>query len=155
MTVTIGRRELLVALGGTAAAWPIAARAQQPEQMRRVVVLMSTGEDDPQDATRLAAFERGLQELGWVIGRNLNIDYRWAAGDPDSLRKYATELRVLAPDAIVASGTQAFTAAQQTTRTVPIVFVNIVDPVSSGFVSSLAQPGGNATGFLMFEYATS
>jgi putative ABC transport system substrate-binding protein len=149
------RREFITLLGGAAAAWPLAARAQQREQMRRIVVLMSTGEDDPQDAIRLAAFERALQELGWAVGRNLSIDYRWAAGDPDSLRKYATELRVLAPDAIVASGTQAFTAAQQTTRTVPIVFVNIVDPVSSGFVSSLAQPGGNATGFLMFEYATS
>jgi putative ABC transport system substrate-binding protein len=149
------RRTFITLLGGAAAAGPLAARAQQAERMRRVVVLMSTGEDDPQDATRLAAFERGLQELGWAIGRNLNIDYRWAAGDPNSLRKYATELRVFAPDAIVASGTLAVSAAQQTTRTVPIVFVNIVDPVSSGFVSSLAQPGGDATGFLMFEYATS
>jgi putative ABC transport system substrate-binding protein len=116
---------------------------------------MSSGEDDPQDATRLAAFERGLQELGWTIGSNLSIDYRWGASDPDSLRKYVTELRVLAPDAIVASGTQAVTAAQQTTRVVPIVFVNIIDPVSAGFVSSLAQPGGNTTGFLMFEFSTS
>jgi len=151
----VRRREFITLVGGAAAAWPIAARAQQPEQRRRVVVLMSTGEDDPQDATRLGAFERGLQDLGWVIGRNLNINYRWAAGDPDSLRKYPTELRVLAPDAIVASGTLAITAAQQATRTVPIVFVNIVDPVSAGLVSSLARPGGNATGFLMFEYATS
>ena len=148
------RREFITLVGG-ATAWPLAARAQQTAAMRRVVVFMSTGEDDPQDATRLAAFERGLQELGWVIGRNLSIDYHWAAGDPNSLRKYATEMRVLAPDAIVASGTQAVTAAQQTTRTVPIVFINIIDPVSAGFVSSLAQPGGNTTGFLMFEYATS
>jgi putative ABC transport system substrate-binding protein len=148
------RREFIAGLGG-AAAWPVVARGQQAERMRRVVVLMSSGEDDPQDATRFAAFESGLQELGWAIGRNLSIDYRWAAGDSDSLRKYATELRVLAPDAIVASGTQAVTAAQQTTGTVPIVFVNIIDPVSAGFVSSLAQPGGNVTGFLMFEYATS
>jgi putative tryptophan/tyrosine transport system substrate-binding protein len=148
------RREFVRLLGG-AAVWPLAARAEQTAAMRRVVVFMSTGEDDPQDATRLAAFERGLQELGWVIGRNLSIDYHWAAGDPDSLRKYATEMRVLPPDAIVASGNQAVTAAQQTTRTVPIVFINIIDPVSAGFVSSLAQPGGNTTGFLMFEYATS
>jgi putative tryptophan/tyrosine transport system substrate-binding protein len=147
----VNRRSFITMFGGSAAAWPLAVRAQQTAAMRRVVVFMSTGEDDPQDATRLAAFERGLQELGWAIGRNLSIDYHWAAGDPDSLRKYATEMRVLAPDAIVASGNQAVTAAQQTTRTVPIVFVNVIDPVSAGFVSSLAQPGGNTTGFLMLS----
>jgi putative tryptophan/tyrosine transport system substrate-binding protein len=150
----VRRRDFITLLVGAGVAWPLAVRAQQTAAMRRVVVFMSTGEDDPQDATRLAPFERGLQELGWAIGRNLSIDYHWAAGDPDSLRKYATEMRVLAPDAIVASGVQAVTAAQQTTD-VPIVFINIIDPVSAGFVSSLAQPGGNTTGFLMFEYATS
>jgi putative ABC transport system substrate-binding protein len=151
----VKRRVFMALLAGAAVARPGIVSAQQGERMRRVVVFMSTGEDDPQDATRLAAFERGLQELGWAIGRNLSIDYHWAAGDPDNLRKYATEMRILAPDAIVASGTEAVTTAQQSTRTVPIVFINIIDPVSAGFVSSLAQPGGNTTGFLMFEYATS
>jgi putative tryptophan/tyrosine transport system substrate-binding protein len=148
------RREFVTLLGG-AAAWPLAAHAQQAERTRRVGVLMSTAEDDPQDPSRLAAFARGLQELGWVIGRNLRIEHRWSGGAPDNARKYAEELATLAPDAIVASGTTAVAATQQTTRTVPIVFVNVVDPVSGGLVESLARPGGNATGFLLFEYATS
>jgi putative tryptophan/tyrosine transport system substrate-binding protein len=151
----VNRRSFITMFGGSAAAWPLAVRAQQTAAMRRVVVFMSTGEDDPQDATRLAAFERGLQELGWAVGRNLSIDYHWAAGDPDSARKYAAELATLAPDAIVASGSYAVAAVQQTSRTMPVVFVNIIDPVSAGFVQSLARPGGNATGFLMFEYAIS
>src|SRR5215472_3170974 len=149
----IGRREFIALLGGAAAAWPVAARAQQADRVRRVGVLLSTGADDPQDPTRLAAFAQGLHELGWTVGRNLRIDHRWGAGDADDVRKYAAELVALAPDVIVASGSLALPAAQQTTRTVPIVFVNVVDPVSVGFVESLARPGGNATGFLMFEYA--
>jgi putative ABC transport system substrate-binding protein len=147
------RREFITLLGG-AAAWPLAARAQQGERMRRIGVLQSTAVDDPQDLIRLAAFAQSLQELGWTIGRNLRIDHRWGAGDPDDARKNAVELAALSPDIIVASGTFALAAAQQTTRNVPIVFVNIVDPVSAGFVESLSRPGGNTTGFLMFEYAT-
>jgi ABC-type uncharacterized transport system substrate-binding protein len=149
----MNRREFITLLGG-AAAWPLAARAQQGERMRRIGVLQSTAVDDPQDLIRLAAFAQSLQELGWTIGRNLRIDHRWGAGDPDDARKNAVELAALSPDIIVASGTFALAAAQQTTRNVPIVFVNIVDPVSAGFVESLSRPGGNTTGFLMFEYAT-
>jgi ABC-type uncharacterized transport system substrate-binding protein len=148
------RREFITLLGGAAAAWPLAARTQQGERMRRIGVLQSTAVDDPQDLIRLAAFAQSLQELGWTIGRNLRIDHRWGAGDPDDARKNAVELAALSPDIIVASGTFALAAAQQTTRNVPIVFVNIVDPVSAGFVESLSRPGGNTTGFLMFEYAT-
>jgi len=147
------RREFITLLGGAAVAWPLAAQAQQADRVRRVGVLLSTGADDPQDPTRLAAFAQGLHELGWTLGRNLRIDHRWGAGDADNVRKYAAELAALAPDVIVASGTVAVAAAQQTTRTVPIVFVNIVDPVSAGLVESLARPGGNTTGFLLFEYA--
>ena len=128
-------------------------QAKQPDRVRRVGVLLSTGADDPQDALRLAAFTQGLHEFGWTVGRNLRIDHRWGAGNAGDVRKYAAELAALTPDVIVASGTLAVTAAQQTTRAVPIVFVNIIDPVSAGFVESLARPGGNITGFLMFEYA--
>ena len=153
MTVTIGRRELLAALGGAAVAWPLAARAQQGERVRRIGVLMSTAVDDPQDPARLAAFAQGLQELGWTIGRNLRIDYRWGASSPDNTRKYAAELAALAPDVMLASGTIALAAALR--HTIPVVFVNLIDPVSGGFVESLARPGGNATGFLLFEYGIS
>jgi putative tryptophan/tyrosine transport system substrate-binding protein len=146
------RREFIAVVGG-AAAWPIAARAQQPDRVRRVGVLLSTDADDPQDPTRLAAFTQGLHELGWTVGRNLRIDHRWGGGNADDVHKYAAELAALAPDVTVASGALAVAAAQQTTRPVPIVFVNIIDPVSAGFVESLARPGGNVTGFLMFEYA--
>ena len=155
MTVTIGRRELLVALGGAAAAWPLAARAQQGDRVRRIGVLMSTAVDDPQDPARLAAFAQGLQELGWTISRNLRIDYRWGASNPDNTRKYAAELAALAPDVMLASGTIALAAVQQIRHTIPVVFVNLIDPVSGGFVESLARPGGNATGFLLFEYGIS
>jgi putative ABC transport system substrate-binding protein len=128
------RRDFIALIGGAAVAWPLAARAQPAERMRRVTVLMSTAKDDPQDATRLAAFARGLEELGWVIGRNLRTDYRWSSDDPDNARKYAAELATLAPDAIVASGSQAVAAVQQTSRTMLVVFVNIIDPVRAGFV---------------------
>ena len=154
MIAAIKRREFITVLGGAAAAWPLAARAQQSGGMRRIGVLHSTAADDPQDPTRLAAFTQSLQELGWTIGRNLRIDHRWAAGDSNDARKYAVELAALAPDLILASGFLAVAAAQQTTPPVPIVFVNIVDPVSAGLVENLARPGGNTTGFLMFEYAT-
>src|SRR6516165_7799047 len=148
------RREFITLLSG-AAAWPLAVRAQQRERMRRIGVLMSTAVDDPQDPARLAAFAQGLQELAWIIGRNVRIDYRWSASTPDNARKYAEELAALAPDVILASGTIALAAVQQTSHTIPIVFVNLIDPVSGGFVESLARPGGNITGFLLFEYSIS
>jgi putative tryptophan/tyrosine transport system substrate-binding protein len=148
------RRKFISLLGG-AAAWPLSARAQQAERMRRICVLMSTAVDDPQDPARLAAFAQGLQELGWTIGRNLRIDYRWGASSPDNTRKYAAELAALAPDVMLASGTIALAAVQQISHTIPVVFVNLIDPVSGGFVESLARPGGNTTGFLLFEYGIS
>jgi ABC-type uncharacterized transport system substrate-binding protein len=149
------RRAFIKFLGAAAAAWPLAARAQRGERMRRICVLMSSAVDDPQDPTRLAAFAQGLQELGWTIGRNLRIDYRWGAGSPNNMRKYAAELAALAPDVMLASGTIALAAVQQISHTIPVVFVNLVDPVSGGFVESLARPGGNVTGFLLFEYGIS
>jgi len=149
------RREFITLIGG-AAAWPVAARAQPArERMRRICMLMSTAVDDPQDPARLAAFAQGLQELGWTVGRNLRIDYRWGASSPDNTRKYAAELAALAPDVMLASGTIALAAVQQTSHTIPVVFVNLIDPVSGGFVESLARPGGNTTGFLLFEYGIS
>jgi len=155
MTVTIGRRELLAALGGAAAAWPLVARAQQPERMRRIGVLMNLTADDDDASPRVTALAQGLQQLGWTAGRNVRIDYRWGAVDADRSRRYATELLALAPDVILASSSPAVAALQQATPTVPIVFVNIIDPVGAGFVDSLAQPGGNATGFISYEYGLS
>ena len=149
------RREFITLIGG-ATAWPLAVRAQQqPERTRRICVLMSTAVDDPQDPARLAAFAQGLQEFGWTIGRNLRIDYRWSASSPNNARKYAAELAALAPDVMLTSGTIALAAVQQISHTIPVVFVNLIDPVSGGFVESLARPGGNATGFLLFEYGIS
>jgi len=147
------RREFMTLLGG-ATAWPIAARAQQPERMRRIGVLAPTAPDDAEAQTRFAALRQGLQRFGWIEGRNLQIDARWGAGDAGAIGSAATELAALAPDVIVASGSAA-AAILQATRTVPIVFVSVPDPVGSGFVESLAQPGGNATGFIMFEYGLS
>ena len=155
MTVTIGRRELLAALGGAAAAWPLAARAQQGERVWRIGALMSVAADDPEAPARVGAFSQGLAELGWTIGRNVRIDYRWYAGDADMARKYAVELVALAPDVVLAAGTQGVTAIQQATRSVPIVFVGVADPVGAGFVNNLARPGGNATGFMLYEYSLS
>src|SRR5262249_45623724 len=148
------RREVIALLGG-AAAWPVLARAQQPGRTRRIGVLMNLAGDDPESLVRVAAFAQGLQELGWVVGRNLQIDSRWSAADLDRSRAYAAELVALTPDVIVASGTPSVIALLQATRTVPIVFANVIDPVGSGFVESLARPGGNATGFSMFEYSIS
>jgi putative ABC transport system substrate-binding protein len=148
------RREFITLLGG-AAAWPCAARAQQPERMRRVGVLMALAADDPQSQRRMTAFVQGLQELGWTDGRNVRIDTRWSAADADLGRKYAAELVALAPDVILASGGTVVGALLQVSRTVPIVFTLTVDPVGAGFVASLAQPRGNATGFTGYDYGLS
>jgi ABC-type uncharacterized transport system substrate-binding protein len=148
------RREFITLLGG-AAAWPVAARAQQSERMRRIGVLMSTAADDPEGQARIAAFHQGLQQLGWTIGQKVRIDSRWPAGDPELFRRYAAELVALSPDVILATGSAAVAPLLQATRTVPIVFVIVPDPVGAGFVNSLARPGGNATGFIQFEYGIS
>jgi putative ABC transport system substrate-binding protein len=148
------RREFITLLGG-AAVWPLAARAQQPDRMRRIGVLMSLTADDPESTARVTAFAQGLQQSGWADGRDVRIDYRWGAGDADLHRRYAAELVALSPDVILATSSPALAPLQQLTRTVPIVFVNIVDPVGAGFVESLARPGGNITGFTFFEYGMS
>jgi putative ABC transport system substrate-binding protein len=145
------RRDFITLLGG-AAAWPLAARAQQGERVRRIGVLMTQAANDPEGQARIAAFLQGLQELGWSVGRNLRIDIRWSAGKADDTHKYAAELVALAPDIILASTTPSVAALLQATRTVPIVFTVVADPVGAGFVDSLARPGGNATGFITFEY---
>jgi putative ABC transport system substrate-binding protein len=149
------RREFITLMGGAAAVWPLAARAQQPARMRRIGVLMNLTADDPESPARLAAFAQGLADLGWTIGRNLRIDYRWAAGDPERIRRDADELVALAPDLILSSGTPTVAALQKATRSVPIVFAQVVDPVGNGFVETLARPGGNITGFSVFEYGIS
>ena len=148
------RREFMTLVGGVAA-WPLAARAQQSERKRRVGVLMGLAADDAEAQDRIAAFEQGLQQSGWTNGRNLQIDYRRGAGDTDSTRRYADELVALAPDVILATGSPVTAALLQATRSVPIVFVQVPDPVANGFVASLAQPGGNATGFTIYEYGIS
>jgi putative ABC transport system substrate-binding protein len=148
------RREFITLLGGAAVAWPIAARAQLGERIRRIGVLMYLAADDPEGQARLAAFEQALRQLGWSDGRNLRIDTRWATAD--DIRRHAAELAALAPDVLVAgTGTATVAPLLQATRTVPIVFVSVIDPVAAGFVDSLAQPGGNATGFTLFEYGMS
>ena len=144
------RREFITLLGG-AAAWPVAARAQQ-ERMRRIGVLLPAAADDAEFQTRVGAFLQGLQELGWTIGRNVRVDTRWATSNAASIRKHAAELAALAPDAILAFGASTVGPLLQETRTVPIVFPVVGDPVAAGFVESLARPGGNATGFMTFEY---
>jgi putative ABC transport system substrate-binding protein len=149
------RRAFITLLGGAAATWPLAARAQQPQQMRRIGVLMNVAADDPEAPARVGVLSQGLAELGWTIGRNVRIDYRWYAGNADAARKYAAELLALAPDVVVASGTLGVTAIQQGTRPVPIVFTLVADPVGAGIVNSLARPDGNATGFMLYEYSLS
>jgi putative tryptophan/tyrosine transport system substrate-binding protein len=146
------RREFITLIGGAAAAWPVAARAQQPDRMRRIGVLMSLAADDPEGQARLTAFVQGLQELGWTDGRNVQIDYRWPAGDAERIRRYAAELAALAPDIILAGGGAVVPSLLQATRTIPIVFTQTPDPVGAGFVESLARPGGNVTGFTATEY---
>jgi ABC-type uncharacterized transport system substrate-binding protein len=149
------RREFITLFGGAAATWPLAARAQQPERMRRIGVLMNLAADDALGQARQTAFVRALEELGWADGRNVRIDIRWGAGDADRYRKYAAELVAFAPDVILATSGATMPALVQATRTVPIVFVQVPDPVGSGFVASLARPGGNATGFTQFEFGLS
>ena len=151
------RRRAFIKLvgGGVAAAWPIAARAQQGERMRRIGVLTGVAADDPEGQARIAAFLQGLQQLGWTDGRNMRIEYRWAAGSASDLRKYAAELAALAPEVIFAAGGTSLGTLLQVTRAVPVVFAIVPDPVGSGFVDSLARPGGNATGFMQFEYSLS
>ena len=147
------RREFITLLGSTVVAWPLAARAQQGERVRRIGVLMPLARDDPEAQARIAVFQKSLQELGWTIGRNVQIDIRWVTAA--DIRKQAAELTALAPDIIVANGASAVEPLLQATRTVPIVFAIVLDPVGTGLVDSLARPGGNATGFLMFEFSVS
>jgi putative tryptophan/tyrosine transport system substrate-binding protein len=147
------RREFFALLGG-AAAWPLVARAQQTDRMRRIGVIMSLAADDPEDQARVGALQQGLAQFGWTDGRNVRIEYRWGAGHPDLYRKYAAELLALTPDVILATG-DATGPVEQATRTIPIVFVLISDPVSAGYVASLSRPGGNATGFSFVEYGSS
>jgi putative ABC transport system substrate-binding protein len=147
----VKRRDFVTLLGG-AAALPLAARAQQPERMQRIGVLMNLAADDAEGQGRVAAFQQALQQLGWTGGRNVRIDYRWAAGDTGRFHRYAEELLALGPDVVLASATPSVQALQQATRTVPIVFANVGDPVAMGIVASLARPGGNATGFTPLEF---
>jgi putative ABC transport system substrate-binding protein len=147
------RREFITLLGG-AAAWPLAARAQ-PERMRRIGVLMNRAADDPYGQARLAAFQQALQQLGWSDGRNVRIDIRWHENDADRARRYAQELVALAPDVVLAENTISVMALYHVTRTLPIVFALVPDPVGAGFVDSLSRPGGNITGFMVFEYGFS
>jgi putative ABC transport system substrate-binding protein len=149
------RREFITLLGGAAAGWPLAARAQQSDRIRRIGVLTGLAADDADAQARYAAFVKRLQQLGWTDGRNVRIDARWGAGDADDIRKYAAELAALAPDVILTTGATAVASMLQATRTVPIVFAIVPDPVGAGFVDSLSRPGGNATGFMQFEYSLS
>jgi putative ABC transport system substrate-binding protein len=148
------RREFITFIGGTALTWPVAARAQQPERMRRIGVLMTVAAGDPEGRVRIAAFVQGLQQLGWTEGGNVRIEARWVA-DAEGIRRNVAELVALASDVILATASPVVGALQQASRTVPIVFVSVIDPVGGGFVDSLARPGGNATGFMLFEYGLS
>jgi putative tryptophan/tyrosine transport system substrate-binding protein len=149
------RRDFITLVGGAAAAWPLAARAQQRKPTRRIGALMPLAANDPQAQARNAAFLQGLQQLGWSVGNNIQIDYRWSAGSEDDTRKFAAELLALRPDVLFAPGTSTVAPLLQATRVVPIVFVHVTDPVGGGFIESLARPGGNATGFIDFEYGIS
>src|SRR5229473_3099675 len=150
------RRDFVTLLGGLVAAWPRSALAQQADHMRRIGVLISSSADDPEFQARIAAFAQELAQLGWADGRNVRIDTRWATTNPDDIRRHAAELAALAPDVILAAtGTATVAPLLQATRIVPIVFVVVIDPVGGGFVTSLARPGGNATGFTIFEYGMS
>jgi ABC-type uncharacterized transport system substrate-binding protein len=150
MQIELNRREFITLLGSAAVAWPLAARAQQPERMRHIAIMMAPAADDPEGEARVKAFRERLQELGWTEGGNLRINYRWAAG-PETSANFARELVALSPDVIVANGTPALTALHQTTHSIPVVFVVVVDPVGAGYVQSLARPGANITGFSTFE----
>jgi putative ABC transport system substrate-binding protein len=149
------RRRNFISLVGGAAAWPLAARAQQPERMRRIGVLVNRAADDPYGQAHVAAFQQALQQLGWNDGRNVRIDIRWGENDADRLRRDAQELVALAPDILLADSTASMTALQKVTRTLPIVFAHVADPVGAGHVDSLSRPGRNITGFMLFEYGFS
>jgi putative ABC transport system substrate-binding protein len=151
----VKRREFITLLGGAAATWPLAARAQQTDRMRRIGVLTPFAADDAERHARLTAFAQGLQQLGWTVGQNIRIDYRWGDGKPASMRKLADELASLAPDVILANSSAAVSPLLQATRTMPIVFAAVADPVGAGYVESLARPGGNATGFIALEWSVS
>jgi putative tryptophan/tyrosine transport system substrate-binding protein len=146
------RRDFIKVIAGSAAAWPLAAHAQQAHRMRRIGVLMAIGADDPDAQRRLTAFEQSLQQLGWTVGQNVRIDYRFGGDNADNLRKYAADLVALAPDVILAQSSTSVASLPRATHTVPIVFTFVADPVGAGYVDSLAHPGGNATGFTLFEY---
>jgi putative tryptophan/tyrosine transport system substrate-binding protein len=146
------RREFVTLIGGTAAAWPLAVRAQQGERMRRIGVLMSFSAEDTVAQARLAEFQQAVEQLGWMDGRNVRIDVRWSASEPERIRKYVAELVSFTPDVILASTSPGVAALQQAAPSLPIVFVQVADPVGAGFVASLAKPGGNATGFTIYEY---
>ena len=149
------RRAFIALLGGAAASWPLAAPAQHGERMRRIGNLMNVSANDPEASERLVALAQRLQELGWTDGRNVRVDTRWAGAEADRYSPYAAELVALAPDVIIATTSVAVLALRQMSRTVPIVFVQVIDPVGAGFVASLARPGGNITGFTAFEYGLS
>ena len=150
----MNRREFITLLGGAAAAWPLVARAQQQRgRVRRIGVLMGLAADDEESQARLAAFAQGLQQSGWIIGQNARVDYRWGAGNANTMRQYAAELVALAPDVILAHSSAAVAPLLQATHTIPIVFTLVADPVGGGYVNSLASPGGNVTGFTIFEYS--
>jgi ABC-type uncharacterized transport system substrate-binding protein len=151
----VKRRAVITLLGGAAAAWPLPTRAQQRERMRRIGVLTNLASDDPEAQVRNTAFAQTLAQLGWAVGQNLHIEHRWAAGDAERIRRYAAELVALTPDVILTTGAAGVGPLLQATRTVPVVFVLVPDPVGAGFVDSLARPGGNATGFVQFEYGIS
>jgi putative ABC transport system substrate-binding protein len=149
------RRREFIAGFGMAATWPLAARAQQPKTQRRIGVLMVLGKDDPEAKARITAFQEGMRQAGWVEGRNIQIETRWSAGNENDVRRYAEEIVALAPDVILANGNAAVAPLLNATRSVPIVFAIVPDPVGAGFVENLARPGGNATGFIAFEYGLS
>jgi putative tryptophan/tyrosine transport system substrate-binding protein len=149
------RREFISMVGGAVAAWPLAARAQQGERTRRIGVLMAGSAGHPEYQSRVDAFQQGLAQLGWSEGRNVRLDIRWATANADRIRASAAELAALVPDVILASGESTMPALRQATRTVPTVFVQVADPVGAGFVDSLARPGGNVTGFMIFEFSLS
>ena len=146
------RRAFITLLGGAAAGWPLAVRAQQRERVRRIAMLMNGSADDPLSPASVAAFSQGLEKAGWSVGRNIQIEYRWNAGDPSRARRNASELIALAPEVILAKASPATAALQEATSVVPVVFVGVIDPVGAGFVEGLARPGGNITGFLVYEY---
>ena len=152
MTVTMGRRELLAALGGAAVAWPLATRAQQPDRMRRIVFMHALAENDPEEQGRVAAFRQGLETLGWTENRNIQIEHRYFGGDFTRIQAHTAELVSSTPDLIVATSTPVLMALKQETRTIPIVFVGVIDPLGQGFIASLARPGGNITGFTFIDF---